>query len=169
MVDYYDDILFNYDLGINNAVRCHDNFDAAFSIFGDIVRTRTDTEYVLQKIYFWMSIKYGELLHHPEIGCSLHKFFHKKNTANNRLTLAMTLKYELQNQIPELGVQAVTVYTDEKTDTGHIDKAFIRIDSEYFGTMNLTVEQSTMVILEAENIFRRYLDNQDTGFGGDII
>jgi len=132
----YDDILCNFSLGYDRAIRCHLNLDAVISPTRDITLTSSAQESVLQKLFLWLSIKEGEVPGEPELGCCVYKYFYKKSTPDNYALLEREIAYQLNKWIPELGLSTVTCEGVKDTE-GRIDTISIIILSSDYGKIEI--------------------------------
>lgn len=137
---YASDFKINFDLGWDKAIRCHQNVDFQISHTGDIALTSTDSDYILQKIFLWMSIKYGEIPGEPDLGCCVYKYFYKKATPNTFALLEREVATELRRLIPELGVTSVKAVS-ATNDSGRIDSVELEIITARHGTIQASVDQ----------------------------
>lgn len=138
---YASDFKLNFNLGWDQAVRCHQNVDFSITRQGDIALTSTDSEYILQKIFLWMSIKYGEVPGAPTLGCCVYKYFYKKATPNTFALLEREVKTELNRLMPELGVTSVRAVA-KNSDYGRIDAVELEIITARHGTIQADIDQS---------------------------
>lgn len=132
----YQDILCNFDLGYDRAIRCHNNLDAVITAQGDIILTGSAQEAILQKLFLWLSIKKGEVPGEPELGCCVYEYFYKKSIPENYASLEREIAYQLNKWIPELGVKEVTVEEGNNTE-GRIDGIQITILSYDYGVIEV--------------------------------
>lgn len=159
------DFMLNMDLGFNKAIRCHNDLDLAISHQGDILLTETEAEYILQKLFIWMSIKPGEVPGEPDLGCCIYKHFYKKAIPNTFALMEREIRYQFEQWMPELGVTSVKVAG--KSESGRVDGVQISIRTARHGEILM---ETTQRELEDQNLIGvvtgpwadfRYRDNSE--------
>jgi len=99
----------NAEQALNSGrVRCHGAADLVWGPGRDWARVSGKLQLV-QKLIIWAAITKGEIINEPELGCCLHNYLFAKLTESSMLELQMELEYDLKNQLPELGVQSISV------------------------------------------------------------
>jgi hypothetical protein len=165
------DFMLNMDLGFNKAIRCHHDLDFAISHQGDILLTETDAEYILQKIFIWMSIKPGEVPGDPGLGCCIYKYFYKKAIPDTFARMGKEIRYQFEKWMPELRVTAVRA--EGRTESGRVDGVQISIRTARHGEILIDTSQRE---LEDQNLIGqltgpwadfRYRDN--SGLADQVI
>ncbi|MFZ3147831.1 MAG: hypothetical protein WA137_02185 [Methanothrix sp.] len=106
---------FNDDLR-SGRVTCHGAGDFVRGTNCDWARVGGNAA-ILQKLIIFFAITKGEVINAPDMGCCLHNYIFASATAENLLTMAMELEYDLKKQVPELGVQNVKAAKGKTKDT----------------------------------------------------
>jgi hypothetical protein len=139
----YNDFLINFNTGFDKAIRCRENEDFYITPQGDISLTRSAIEAVLQKVWLWMAVKYGEVPNDPELGCPIYKYFFKKATPNNFALLQREVESSLKNLIPELDVKSVSCKGAASSE-GLIEDLHLVILSNTYEKFDLKTSQGDM-------------------------
>lgn len=147
-IEIYDDFLFNADLGWDKAITCHRNGDLALSPQRDIMYTSSAPQAILQKVFLWMSTAKGEIPGRPDIGCCIRSYFHRKATPSNFAVMQREIERELNDQIPELGVQSVTVAGLADT-YGRIEGITITVLTRNYGKLDMSTTENNMDTMNA--------------------
>lgn len=106
---------FNFDL-TNGRVRCHLKGDIVRGLNQDWARI-SGAAYLLQKLVIYFAIPKGEIINEPNMGTCLHNYIFDKITSTVLSRIEVEMEAELQEQIPELGVNYVTAEFYDQTKT----------------------------------------------------
>jgi len=126
-------------------VQCHGSGDIVSGPNCDWARV-SDVKYILQKLVLYFSLPKGEVVGEPNIGCCLYEYLFSKLDPETLCEVEIRLESEIQQQIPELNTQMVSVYS--------LDRDSIRVKIVGFGTWILDVFQNDLLSINLANILK---------------
>jgi phage baseplate assembly protein W len=126
-------------------VRCHGAGDLVFGPNRDWARVSGNAA-ILQKLVLYFATPKGEVINEPDLGCCLHRYVFDKLTSTTLYLIQAEMEAELEDQIPELGVQRVRA--------SRVDKESVRLEIIGYSTWLLTVSRSDLLDLNIIDVFQ---------------